>query len=201
MAFSGPLGQRALVVLDVRRDRAPNGGARRRLGCAGAHRVLPLPTDLVLTTLLNELAAAPGEVWLVLDDYHLADSHDVRDGMTLLLEHLPPHVHVVLSTRADPDLPLARWRVRGELVEIRAADLRFTSHEAAMYLNEAAGLHLAAEDVEVLEGRTEGLDRRASARRTLNPGARGRQQLHRPVRGERPLHRRLPRRRGAGAPA
>jgi LuxR family maltose regulon positive regulatory protein len=116
----------------------------------------PLPTDLVLTTLLNELAAAPGEVWLVLDDYHLVDSHDVRDGMTLLLEHLPPHVHVVLSTRADPDLPLARWRVRGELVEIRAADLRFTSDEAATYLNEATGLHLAAGDVEVLEERTEG---------------------------------------------
>ena len=116
----------------------------------------PLPTDLVITTLLNELAEAPGEVWLVLDDYHLVDSHEVRDGMTLLLEHLPPHVHVVISTRADPDLPLARWRVRGELVEIRAADLRFTSHETATYLNEAAGLHLAAEDVEVLEGRTEG---------------------------------------------
>ena len=116
----------------------------------------PLPTDLVLTTLLNELAAAPGEVWLVLDDYHLVDSHDVRDGMTFLLEHLPPHVHVVLSTRADPDLPLARWRVRGELVEIRAADLRFTSDEAATYLNEATGLHLAAGDVEVLEERTEG---------------------------------------------
>ncbi len=116
----------------------------------------PLPTDLVLTTLLNELAAAPGEVWLVLDDYHLVDSRDVRDGMTLLLEHLPPHVHVVLSTRADPDLPLARWRVRGELVEIRAADLRFTSDEAATYLNEATGLHLAAGDIEVLEERTEG---------------------------------------------
>jgi len=116
----------------------------------------PLPTDLMLTTLLNELAAAPGEVWLVLDDYHLADNHDVRDGMIFLLEHLPPHVHVVLSTRADPDLPLARWRVRGELVEIRAADLRFTSDEAATYLNEATGLHLAAEDVEVLEERTEG---------------------------------------------
>src|SRR5664279_4729664 len=71
----------------------------------------PLPTDLMLTTLLNELATAPGEVWLVLDDYHLVDSHDVRDGMTLLLEHLPPHVHLVLSTRADPDLPLSRWRV------------------------------------------------------------------------------------------
>ena len=116
----------------------------------------PLPTDTVITTLINELAAAPGVVWLVLDDYHLVDSHEVRDGMTLLLEHLPPHVHIVLSTRADPDLPLARWRVRGELVEIRAADLRFTSDETATYLNEAAGLHLAAEDVEVLEGRTEG---------------------------------------------
>ncbi len=116
----------------------------------------PLPTDLVLTTLLNDLAAAPGEIWLVLDDYHLTDNHNVRDGMIFLLEHLPPHVHLVLSTRADPDLPLARWRVRGELVEIRAADLRFTSDEAATYFNEATGLHLAAEDVEVLEERTEG---------------------------------------------
>jgi len=116
----------------------------------------PLPTDLVLTTLLNELAAAPGEVWLVLDDYHLIDNHDVRDGMTLLLEHLPPPVHVVLSTRADPDLPLARWRARGELVEIRAADLRFRSDEVVNYLNEATGLHLASEDVAVLEERTEG---------------------------------------------
>ena len=116
----------------------------------------PVPTDLVLTTLLNELAAAPGEVWLVFDDYHMVQSHDVRDGMTFLLEHLPPHVHVVLSTRADPDLPLARWRVRGELVEIRAADLRFTSDEATTYLNEATGLHLAPEYVEVLEERTEG---------------------------------------------
>jgi LuxR family maltose regulon positive regulatory protein len=116
----------------------------------------PVPTELVLTTLLNELAAAPGEVWLVLDDYHVVDSHDVRDGMAFLLEHLPPSVHVVLSTRADPDLPLARWRVRGELVEIRAADLRFTSDETAAYLNETTGLHLAAGDVEVLEERTEG---------------------------------------------
>ena len=93
----------------------------------------PLPTDLVFTTLLNELAAAPGDVWLVLDDYHLVDNREVTQGMTFLLEHLPPHVHVVLSTRADPDLPLARWRGRGELVEIRAADLRFTSDEAASY--------------------------------------------------------------------
>jgi LuxR family maltose regulon positive regulatory protein len=116
----------------------------------------PMPTNLVLTTVLNELAAAPQDVWLVLDDYHVVDSHDVRDGMTFLLEHLPPHVHVVISTRADPDLPLPRWRVRSELVEIRAADLRFTSEEAAAYLNEAAGLNLTAEQVAALEERTEG---------------------------------------------
>src|SRR5664279_524654 len=116
----------------------------------------PLPTELVLTTVLNELAAAPEDVWLVLDDFHLVDSHDVRDGVAFLLEHLPPHVHVVISTRADPDLPLPRWRVRGELVEIRAADLRFTADEAATYLNEAVGLDLSVEHVSALEERTEG---------------------------------------------
>ena len=116
----------------------------------------PMPTDLVLTTLLNDLAATPGEVWLVLDDYHLVDKTEIGQGMIFLLDHLPSHVHVVLSTRADPDLQLARWRVRGELVEIRAADLRFTPDEAASYLNEATGLRLAARDVETLEERTEG---------------------------------------------
>ena len=116
----------------------------------------PMPTELVLTTLLNDLAAAPGEVWLVLDDYHLVDKTEIGQGMIFLLDHLPSHVHVVLSTRADPDLQLARWRARSELVEIRAADLRFTSDEAASYLNEATGLRLAAKDVETLEERTEG---------------------------------------------
>jgi len=116
----------------------------------------PLPTEYLLTTLLNELAAAAGEVWLVLDDYHLVDTHEVSDGVVFFLEHLPPHVHVVLSTRADPDLPLSRWRVRGELAEVRAADLRFTSDEAAAYLSQVAGLELAPEDVAALEERTEG---------------------------------------------
>ncbi|AWS46331.1 LuxR C-terminal-related transcriptional regulator [Streptosporangium sp. 'caverna'] len=116
----------------------------------------PLPAEHLLATLLNELAAAPGEIWLVLDDYHLVDNHDVSAGVVFFLEHLPPHVHVVLSTRADPDLPLSRWRVRGELAEVRAADLRFTSDEAATYLNEVAGLDLASEDVAALEERTEG---------------------------------------------
>jgi LuxR family maltose regulon positive regulatory protein len=116
----------------------------------------PLPTEHLLTTLLNELAGAPGEVWLVLDDYHLVDRHEVSDGVAFFLEHLPSHVHVVISTRADPDLPLPRWRGRGELVEVRAADLRFTSDEATAYLNDVAGLGLAAEDIAALEERTEG---------------------------------------------
>ncbi|WP_240157301.1 LuxR C-terminal-related transcriptional regulator [Pseudonocardia broussonetiae] len=116
----------------------------------------PLHTELVLTMVVNELAAVPGEVWLVLDDYHLVDNRDVDGGMAFLLEHLPRHVHVVISTRADPDLPLARWRGCGELVEIRAADLRFTSDETAEYLNEAAGLGLDAVDVGALGERTEG---------------------------------------------
>ena len=116
----------------------------------------PFPTDLVLASVLNELSAAPNSVWLVLDDYHVVDNRDVGDGMAFLLDHLPPHVHVVISTRADPDLPLHRWRARGELVEIRAAELRFTSEEAAAYFNGVAGLDLTSEDVEALEQRTEG---------------------------------------------
>jgi ATP/maltotriose-dependent transcriptional regulator MalT len=117
---------------------------------------LPLATERLLTSLLNELTAAQCEIWLVLDDYHLVDSRDVSDSVSFFLEHLPPHVHVMLSTRADPDLPLSRWRVRGDLAEVRAADLRFTSEESAAYLNEVVGLGLASADVTVLAERTEG---------------------------------------------
>ena len=116
----------------------------------------PLPTESVLTTLVNELAVTPDDVWLVLDDYHLVDSREIGDGVVFVLEHLPPNLHVVISSRVDPDLPLSRWRARGELVEIRAADLRFTAQEAAAYLNGTKELDLAAEDVAVLEERTEG---------------------------------------------
>jgi len=80
----------------------------------------------------------------------------VQDGMAFLLDHLPPQLHVVIAGRADPALPLARLRGRGELVEIRAAELRFTPDEAAAYLNEMMGLQLTARDVAALEGRTEG---------------------------------------------
>ena len=116
----------------------------------------PAPTEAVLSTLLNELGAMPHDVVLVLNDYHVVDAHDVQDGMAFLLEHLPPRVHLVIATRADPALPLARLRAGGELVEIRASDLRFTPDEAAAYLNDAMGLELTAGDVAALEARTEG---------------------------------------------
>ena len=116
----------------------------------------PPPIETVLTVLLNDLGATAGHIVLVLDDYHIIDSSDVQDGMAFLLDHLPPRLHVVIASRADPALPLARLRGRGELVEIRAAELRFTPDEAAAYLNEMMGLQLTARDVAALEGRTEG---------------------------------------------
>jgi len=114
------------------------------------------PIETVLAAVLNELAAVPNDIDLVLDDYHLVDGPDLRVGMVFLLEHLPPHVHVVISSRADPLLPLARLRARGELVEVRAADLRFTPDEVAAYLNDVTGLDLSPENIAALEGRTEG---------------------------------------------
>ena len=116
----------------------------------------PSPMEEVLATLLNDLNAVSNDVVLVLDDYHVIEARDVQDGMAFLLEHLPPQIRLVIAGRADPDLPLARLRGRGELVEIRAADLRFTPDEAATYLNGAMGLSLTAQDVAALEGRTEG---------------------------------------------
>ena len=116
----------------------------------------PPPMEVVLATLLNDLGGVSNDVVLVLDDYHVIDARDVLDGMAFLLEHLPPQLHLVIASRADPALPLARLRGRGELVEIRATDLRFTPEEAAAYLNGVMGLGLTAEDVTALEGRTEG---------------------------------------------
>jgi LuxR family maltose regulon positive regulatory protein len=111
------------------------------------------PIEALLTTVINELSAGPDDVHLVLDDYHLADGPEVQAGMAFLLAHLPPQVHLVISTRADPALPLARLRARGELVEVRAAELRFTLGEVTAYVK---GLDLAVSDIAVLESRTEG---------------------------------------------
>ena len=110
----------------------------------------------LLAPLLNELSALPNDVVLVLDDFHVIHAPDIQEAMAYLLDHLPGPMHLVIATRADPALPLARLRARGELVEIRAADLRFTPEEATAYLNDVMGLDLGARDVAALEGRTEG---------------------------------------------
>lgn len=114
------------------------------------------PYDAVVAAVLNELSVLPTDVVLVLDDYHLAESPELQPTMTMLVERLPPQVRLVISTRADPALPLARLRARGELTEVRAADLRFTVKEARSYLTVATGLDLDSADVSALEARTEG---------------------------------------------
>ena len=114
------------------------------------------PTEAALTTLLNEIIAISEHFVLVLDDYHLIDAKPIDDALTFLLEHLPPQMHLVITTREDPQLPLARLRARGQLCELRASDLRFTPSEAAEFLNQVMGLNLTPEDVALLETRTEG---------------------------------------------
>jgi len=112
--------------------------------------------EAVLAGVVNELSVSADEVTVVLDDYHLADGPEIAEGMTFLVDHLPPQLHLVVSTRADPRLPLARLRARGELVEVRASDLRFSGDEVAAYLNDLNGLGLPASALGALEARTEG---------------------------------------------
>ena len=116
----------------------------------------PPPIEAILTILLNEIAAIPDNFIFILDDYHLVDDRAIDNALTFLLEHLPPKMHLVITTREDPNLPLARLRVRRQLTELRAADLRFTPTEAADFLNQVMSLNLSAEDVSSLETRTEG---------------------------------------------
>jgi LuxR family maltose regulon positive regulatory protein len=113
-------------------------------------------TQAILTGLLNQVTALPQRVILVLDDYHLISDPAIHEGIAFLLEHLPPQMHLVISTRADPPLPIHRLRARGQLTELRSDNLRFTADEAAAFLTAAMGLALAREDVEALEARTEG---------------------------------------------
>ena len=140
-------------VIAALRTMAPRVGAR---ALALLQETQPAPIETVLTTLLNDLADVAGDLVLVLDDYHLIDAPDLMAGMAFLLDHAPPGLHLVIAGRADPPLPLARLRARGQLVEVRAADLRFTPEEAVAYLNGAMGLDLTEADVAALEGRTEG---------------------------------------------
>jgi LuxR family maltose regulon positive regulatory protein len=114
------------------------------------------PLEAVLSLLINDLCALPGQVILVLDDYHLIDVPDIHRAVAFLFEHLPPQVHLLIVTRADPPLPLARWRSRGQLLEVRAVHLRFTPEEVSTFLNQVMGLKLSADDVAAIEARTEG---------------------------------------------
>ena len=119
-------------------------------------RASPPPAEEILTFVINILATMPGRIILVLDDYHLIEDRAIHDALAFLLARLPRQVHLVLSTREDPYLPLARLRARGQLTELRASDLRFTSSEAAEFLNRVMGLALSMEDIAALEARTEG---------------------------------------------
>ncbi|HSJ89214.1 MAG TPA: LuxR C-terminal-related transcriptional regulator [Anaerolineales bacterium] len=116
----------------------------------------PPPPEAIWTDLLNEISTIPESFLLVLDDYHMIDAKAVDRVLNFLLEHQPPQMHIVIATREDPDLPLARLRARGQLTELRAADLRFTLPEAAEFLNRVMGLKLSAEMIAALETRTEG---------------------------------------------
>ncbi|MEW6130748.1 MAG: LuxR C-terminal-related transcriptional regulator [Acidobacteriota bacterium] len=114
------------------------------------------PTESLLTVLLNEVTATAESFILVLDDYHVIDTEPIDHILTFLVEHLPPQAHLVIATREDPPLPLARLRARGQLTELRVSDLRFIPAEAAEFLNQTMSLKLSAEDVAALEARTEG---------------------------------------------
>lgn len=116
----------------------------------------PSPTESILTALLNEIAAVPHDFILVLDDYHVVDSKAVDEALNFLVEHLPPQMHLVITTREDPALPIPRLRARNQLIELRAVNLRFALAEVTEFLNQVMGLHLSVKEVAALESRTEG---------------------------------------------
>jgi LuxR family maltose regulon positive regulatory protein len=115
-----------------------------------------VPLDGVLATLINDVDASGDQIVLVLDDYHLVESLEVQESVAFVLEHVPPQLRLVLLTRADPALPLAALRAKGDLLELRAGDLRFTDEEADAYLRGAMDLDLGAGDLARLGERTEG---------------------------------------------
>ena len=114
------------------------------------------PITSILTNLINDITVFPDAFAIVLDDYHVIDSQPIHDALKFLIDHLPANIHLVINTRADPPLQLARLRARDKLTELRANNLRFSREEAAAFLTQAMGLSLSAEDISALETRTEG---------------------------------------------
>jgi LuxR family maltose regulon positive regulatory protein len=132
----------------------PDAGADTRALLASPK---PPPLKSVLTLLINNLAASPGQaIVLVLDDYQAIEEEAIHEAMAFFLDHMPAKVHVIIASRVDPPLPLARLRGRGQLLELREADLRFTQDEAVAFLNQVMHLGLSSEEVGALEARTEG---------------------------------------------
>jgi LuxR family transcriptional regulator, maltose regulon positive regulatory protein len=139
-----------LAALD--RIHAGAGDAARAL----LHAPQPLPVETVLATLMNSVALLSGDVVLVLDDYHVITNATIHAALGFLLDHMPPQQHVVLASRSDPPLALARLRGQGHVDEIRATDLRFTSTETMQFFCDVMQLRLPADDIDTLAERTEG---------------------------------------------
>ncbi len=117
----------------------------------------PAPLETVLVLLTNDLVSrTAADFALVLDDYHVITAEAIHRALTSLVEHLPPHMHLIVSTRSDPALPLARLRARGQLTEVRAADLRFATEEAEAFLHTVMRVDLSSQQVAMLQSRTEG---------------------------------------------
>jgi LuxR family maltose regulon positive regulatory protein len=113
-------------------------------------------TEVILTSLINELVNNTDEIIFVLDDYHVIEIPVIDDALAFLLDHLPPTLHLVITSRVDPSIPLSRLRARGQVTELRTADLRFTLDEAAEFFQHISGLKLSSSEIAALESRTEG---------------------------------------------
>jgi LuxR family maltose regulon positive regulatory protein len=114
------------------------------------------PLQVILSSVLNDLASIDAQCTLVLDDYHVIHTKVIHEGMAFLLDHLPPGKQIVITTRSDPALPLPRYRSRGQMVEIRAGDLRFSAQEISDYMKEIANISLSDFEIKILGERTEG---------------------------------------------
>lgn len=143
-------------VIASLRQIAPHIGEATQAVLQSPQAPQPLPLEAIITVLINEVTDLSDQFILVLDDYHVITAQPIHDILTFLLENLPPQMHFVITSRVDPPLPLPQLRVRGEMSEIRSADLRFSSKETAEYLNEQMGLALSTSEIEALTERTEG---------------------------------------------
>jgi LuxR family maltose regulon positive regulatory protein len=136
-----------------------NNGMETEIGVGAlqmAQSPQPPSPETILIAVINDIALLNGKIVLILDDYHLIDSQQVHESLNFLIENLPPQLHLVITTREDPPIQTSRLRARGQLAEIRAVDLRFTTTETAEFLNQIMGLNLSSKDINALETRTEG---------------------------------------------